>query len=153
MCRSNRVPALALTFCFSFTFSFLLSDGEVSLCTCLYQLCTYLRFKIIVPRVGKKSHRIQFSCLENSNIIQSNIRRKRVVFLVIIIVQSFFSVIASGVHWIMGRLIGVCRFIHVFIIKIYIIFNGSEVRVMGTRSGFSAASVFTFAFSAKPTSV
>ena len=64
-------------------------------------------------------------------------------------VQSFFSVIASGVNWVIVGLICVCRFVHVFII-IIVIFNGSEVRVMGTRSGFFAAGVFTLAFSAKP---
>ena len=34
-----------------------------------------------------------------------------------------------------------------------IIFNGGEVRVMGTRSGFATAGAFAFAFSATPTSV
>ena len=34
-----------------------------------------------------------------------------------------------------------------------VIFNGCEVRLVGTRSRFSAASVLAFAFSSKPTSV
>ena len=34
-----------------------------------------------------------------------------------------------------------------------VILNGSEVRVMSTRSGFSAADVLAFAFFAEPTSV
>ena len=66
--------------------------------------------------------------------------------------MSFFSVITSGVNWVIVGLIGVCRFTHVFVVRI-LIFNGSEVRVMGTRSRFSASSVFAFAHSAKPTSV
>ena len=36
---------------------------------------------------------------------------------------------------------------------IVVIFDGSEVRVMGTRSRFSSAGVFAFAFPAKPSSV
>ena len=67
---ANRISALALAFAFTITLSF--PKGKVSLCTRWYELCTHLRVKIVVPRVGKKSNRIQFSCLEKSNIIQSN---------------------------------------------------------------------------------
>ena len=74
--------------CLCFSFSYVLSEGQVSLCTRLYQLCTHLRIKIIVPCVCKNSNRVQFSCLENSNTIQSNIRRKRVVFLIIIMSRA-----------------------------------------------------------------
>ena len=86
-------------------------------------------------------------------VIQSNIRRKRVVLLVIVAIRSFCSVIASGVNWVIVGLIGVCGFILVFIKVVILIFNGSEVRVMGARSRFSDASVFAFPSPAKPTSV
>ena len=39
---------------------FLLSEGKVSLCARLHHWCTCFRVKI-VPRVGKKSNRIQFA--------------------------------------------------------------------------------------------
>ena len=131
---------------------FFLSKGKASLCTRLYQLCTHLRVKIVVPCISKKSKRIQFGCFEHCNIAQSNIRRKRIVLLVVVVTRSFFSVIASKINWVTVGLIGFCGFIHVFIILIIVIYNGSEVRVIGTCSRFSAATVFTFAFSAKPTS-
>ena len=73
------------------------SHRKVSLCARLYQLRTYFRVKIVVPCISEKSNRVQFSCLENSNIVQSNIRRKRIVLLVIIVTRSVFSVIASGI--------------------------------------------------------
>ena len=154
MRRANRIPALAfalplpLPLPLPFPFSF--PKGKVSLCARLYQLCTHFRVKIIILRVCKNKNHIQFSCLENSNITQSNIRRKRVVFLITIIVQCFFPVVTSKVNWIVAGLLGVCGFIHVVII--IVIFNGSEVRVVGTSSRFSAANVFTLAFSSKPTS-
>ena len=118
---------------------------------CVYKLCAYFRVKIVVPRVGEKSDRVQFSCIENSTIVQSNIRRKRMVFLVVIIVQSFFSIITSGVDWVVVGLVGVCGFIHVFLTVIIVICNGGEVRVMGIRSIFSIASALAFAFFAEPT--
>ena len=93
--RSNRVSALALAFCFCL-FLFLCTFRKQG--KRLHQWCTHFRVKIVVPCVGEKSNRILFSCFEIGNIIQSNIQRKRVVFVVIIIVQSFFSVIASGVN-------------------------------------------------------
>ena len=98
----NNTSALVLTFGFAFTFALFLSEGMVGLCTRLYQLCTNFGIKIIVPCISEKSNRVRFSCLENNNIVQSNIRRKRVVFLVVIMVQSFFSVIVSG--WSTGSL-------------------------------------------------
>ena len=48
-------------------------------------------------------------------------------------------------------MIGVCRFIHVFIKEKNIILNGGEVRVMSTRSKFSVLSVLAFALFAEPT--
>ena len=120
---------------------------------CVSKLCAYFRVKIVVRRVGEKSGRVQFSCIENSNIVQSNLRRKRVVFFVVIIVQSFFSIITSGVNWVVVGLIGVCGFTHVVLKVIIVICNGSEVRVMGTRSRFSIPCVLTFAFSVEPTGV
>ena len=70
-------------FAFSLSFSFVLSQKkEISLCTCLYQLCTHLRVKIIVPCVSAKCNCIQFSCLENSSILLGNIPRKRVVLTI-----------------------------------------------------------------------
>ena len=57
----NRKFVLAL----GFAFSFLLSEGKVSLYIGLHQLCANFWVKIVVPRVGKKCNFIQFSCLEN----------------------------------------------------------------------------------------
>ena len=48
-------------------------------------------------------------------------------------------------------LIGVCGIIHAVII--IVIFNGIEIRAIGTCSRFSAAGVFALAFAAKPTIV
>ena len=94
--RDGRTGYLA----FALTFSSVLPERKASSHIGLYQLCTHFRVKIIVSRVGEQCNSIQFGCLENSNIIKSNIRRKRVVFLGIIIVQNFFSVITSGVNWV-----------------------------------------------------
>ena len=105
MRQSNRVSALALAF--AFTCSLVLSEGKVSLYIGLYQLCTYFRVKLIVPRVGKKSNFIQFSCLQNSDVIQSNMRRKRIIFFIVNIVQNF-SFVNPSVNWIFVCLIGIC---------------------------------------------
>ena len=61
--------------------------------------------------------------------------------------------IASEIGRVIVGLIGVCGFVQVFVTVIIVIFNGGEVRVMSTRSRFSAASVLAFAFFAVPTSV
>ena len=146
---------ICLALAFTFTFSLLFSEGMVSLYIGLYQLCTHFRVNTIVPRASEKCNCIQFSGLHNSDIVQGNIRRKCVIFLIIVIVQSFFSVTASGVNKVVVCLTGVCglnRVVHVFII-IIVIFNGRAARVTGTCSRFSVASVFSFAFSAKLTSV
>ena len=121
---------------------FFLSEGKVSLYIGL-QLCANCWVKTVVPRVGKKSNCIHFSCLENRDIIQSNI------FLVVVAVQSFVSDVTSRVSRVVLCLIRICKFERVVIITE--IFNGSEVCVINNRSRFYTASVFNFLL--KPTSL
>ena len=139
---------------------------ELGICPCLFLclslfLCPFRKKSKLVHSLVPVAHLLQdrdrrsmcqqeeqlrqCGCLENSNIVQSKRRRKRVVFFVIIMVQNCFSVITSGVKWVVVSLIDVCGFIQVFIVAIIVILNGGEVRVMGTRSRFSAAGVFAFA--------
>ena len=65
---------------------------------------------------------------------------------------ELFSVIVSRINWVVVGLMGVCRFIQIFIVVIIMVLNGGEVRVMSARSRFSAASVLVFAFFVEPPS-
>ena len=66
--RTGNVP-LPLPVPLPFSFS----ERKVSLYIGLHQLCATFGVKIVVPRVGKNRNCVQFSCLENRDIIQSYI--------------------------------------------------------------------------------
>ena len=144
--RTLNLPfALALDFALALTF--LLSEGKkgtpaVALTSGSRSLSHMSARRVIASK---------FSCLENRDIIQCNICGKRVVFLHIITVQSFFSDVASRVNRVVVCLISICWFDRVVVIVVII--NGSVARVIGTCSRFSTAGVLAFAFLLEPTSV